>query len=130
MIYCQEILIPANTLKTVPLRSEIAIVEGVVKRVWVRWRWGSADLAGCAIFREGFQLWPTTGGEVFPSSIHETVFDEMYLVAEEPLHFIVNAFNEDDSFPHKLWIGFSVIRPKYAQGLMEFMEFISGGGGE
>ena len=130
MIYCKEIVIPANTARSALMSSQIDIVEGVVKRVWVRWRWGSADLAGCGIFHGGFQLWPTTLGEVFPSSIHETVFDEMYLVADEPLHFIVRSFNTDDSFPHKLWIGFSVIRPKYAQGLMEFMEFISGGGGE
>ena len=130
MIYCKEITIPANTARVVQKLDQIDVVEGVVKRVWVRWRWGSADLAGCAIFRGGFQLWPTSLGEVFPSSIHETVFDEMYLVDDEPLHFIVRSFNADDSFPHKLWIGFSVIRPKYAQGLMEFMEFISGGGGE
>lgn len=128
MIYCQEILIPANTIRTVPLRSEIDIVEGVVKRVWVRWRWGSADLAGCAIFREGFQLWPTTGGEWFHSSIHETVFDELYLVGEEPLHFIVRSFNEDDTFPHKLWVGFTVLRPKYTQGMLEWLQFISSGG--
>lgn len=129
MIYCQEIVILANTARSAPMSSQIDIVEGVVKRVWVRWRWGSADLAGCSIFREGFQLWPTTGGKWFHSSIHETVFDEMYLVADEPLHFIVRSFNEDDSFPHKLWVGFSVLRPKYTEGLMEFMEFISGGGG-
>jgi len=129
MIYSQEIVIPSNTMRDFPIRSEIDIVEGVVKRVWVRWRWGSADLGGAAIFREGSQIWPTTGGEWFYSSIHETVFDEMYVVGEEPLHFVVRSFNEDDSFAHKLWIGFSVIRPRYTQGLMEFMEFISGGGG-
>ena len=129
MIYCKEIVIPANTARVVHQLDQIDVVEGVVKRVWVRWRWGSADLAGCSIFRGGFQLWPTSLGEVFHSSIHETVFDEMYLVDDEPLHFVVRSFNEDDTFPHKLWIGFSVIRPKYTQGLMEFMEFISGGGG-
>lgn len=129
MIYSQEIVIPPNTVRQFPIRSEIAVVEGVVKRVWVRWRWGSADLGGCAIFREGFQLWPTTGSEWFYSSEHETVFDEIYPVTDEPLQFIIKAYNEDDTFPHKLWIGFSVIRPRYTQGLMEFMEFLSGGGG-
>ena len=130
MIYCKEIVVPANTVEYVPLTSQIDIVEGVVKRVWVRWRWGSADLAGCAIFRGSSQVWPSTLGQWFHSSVHETVFDEMYLVDDEPLHFIVKSFNEDDTFPHKLWVGFTVIRPKYAQGLMEFLEFISGGGGE
>lgn len=129
MIYCKEIVIPSGTAMKFPLRSQVDVVEGVVKRVWVRWRWGAADLAGCAIFRGGFQLWPTTLGEWFHSSEHETVFDEQYLVDDEPLHFIVKAYNEDDTFPHKLWIGFSVIRPRYTQGLMEFMEFLSGGGG-
>ena len=129
MIYSQEIVIPANTPIHFPVRSEISVVEGVVKRVWVRWRWGSADLCGCAIFREGFQLWPTTGSEWFPSSIHETVFEEMYKIGEEPLHLIVRAWNVDDTFDHKLWIGFSVIRPKYTQGITEFLEFLTGGGG-
>ena len=129
MIYCKEISIPANTRAAAPYKAQVDVVEGIVKRVWVRWRWGSADLAGCAIFRAGFQVWPTTGDEWFPSSIHETVFDELYKIGDEPLQFIVRAYNLDDTFPHKLWIGFSVIRPKYTQGIIEFLDFLTGGGG-
>ena len=127
MIYCKEISIPANTTAETPLSSQIDVVEGVVKRVWVRWRWGSADLGGCAIFRGGFQVWPTSAAQWFPSSVHDTVYDEMYYLGDEPLHFIVRSFNLDDTFPHKLWVGFSVIRPKYAQGIMDFMEYLAGG---
>jgi len=127
MIYCKEISIPANTQAVLPYKAQVDVVEGIVKRVWVRWRWGSANLGGCAIFRAGFQLWPTTLREWFPSTTQDTVFDEGYKVDDEPLHLIIKSYNLDTLYQHKLWVGFSVLRPKYTSGILEWLEFISSG---
>ena len=128
MIYSQEIVIPANTPRQFPIRSEISVVEGVVKRVWIRWNWGSACLAGCAVFREAFQLWPTTGSEWFHSSIHETTFEELYTIRTEPLHFVIKSYNLDDTFDRRLWIGFSLMRYKYGTQLVGLLDYLTRGG--
>jgi len=125
MIYCKEIVIPANTGRYAPLSSQVDIVEGVVKRVWVRWRWGSACLAGCQVFRASFQLWPTSLGQWFQSSIHETTFEENYPISDEPMHFIIKSYNLDDTFPHTVWVSFSVLRPEYGAKLMGLMDFLA-----
>lgn len=126
MIYCKEISILSGTAMKFPFRSQVDVVEGVVKRVWIRWEWGSACLAGCAIFRGGFQLWPTTAAQWFHSSIHETTFEENYPLRDEPLHFIVNAYNVDDTFPHRVWVAFLVLRPRHGRHLMGLMDYLSG----
>jgi len=125
MLYCEEVLIPANTLRSVPLKTQLDVVEGVVARVWIRWRWGSANLAGCAIYRGGFQVWPTTGSRWFPSTVFDTVFDESYVVDDEPMHFILRTFNEDTRFPHRVWVGMSVLRPHYSDGMLGLMEYLN-----
>ena len=127
MIYCKEISIPANTLVTIPITEQIDVVEGIIKRVWVRWRWGSADLGGCSIYRGGFQVWPTTLRQWFTSTVFDTVFDEQYILNDEPLHFVIRAYNKDTMYPHKVWVGFSVLRPKYTAGILEWLEFMSSG---
>jgi len=110
MIYAGHLVIPANRLKAVPLTTQIDVVEGVVQRVWVRWHWGPGNLCGVRIYRGGFQLWPTSLGEWFGSSIAETVFEGAYELTAEPLHFVIEGYNEDDTYDHEVWLGFEVLR--------------------
>jgi len=124
MIYSQEIIIPANTLAGLSLSRQLDIVEGVITRVWVRWRWGSANLCGAAIYRAGFQVWPTTGSEWFPSAIQDTEFAEDYEVTDEPMHFIIRGYNLDDTYPHTLWVGMSVLRPRTDSRVADLMAYL------
>ena len=126
MIYSQEIVIPANTLLAVPSERQLDGVEGGVKRVWVRWRWGSGNLCGAAIYRAGFQVWPTTGNQWFPSSTLDTEFAEDYDVSDEPLHFIIRAYNLDDTYAHTLWVGVSVMRGTMVGKLYDLLRILGG----
>jgi len=126
VIYSQEIVIPLNTLEGAPISRRLDIVEGVIKRVWVRWRWGSANLCGAAIYRGGFQVWPSSGDEWFPSSIRDTEFTEEYEVNDEPLHFIVRAYNVDDTYDHTLWVGMSVLRGSMTGKLFDMLRVLGG----
>ena len=110
MLYSKEIIIPANTTKDNPFSANLPVVNGIVKRVWVRWRWGSANLCGCKILRGAFQLWPTALGQWFPSTTFDTTFEERYTVDAEPMHFMVMGYNLDDTFPHTLWVATLVLR--------------------
>ena len=128
MIYSKRIIIPANTSKKVPYTSQVDVVEGVIKRVWIRWNWGSACLAGLQVFSGGFQLWPTTARQWFHSSIHETTFEELYSIHDEPLHFVIKTYNLDDTFDHSVWVGFSVLRYKYGAQVVGLLDYLTRGG--
>ena len=128
MLYSIEIAIPANTPKETPLSSLLPIVGGVVKRVWVRWRWGSANLCGCRVSRWGSQMWPRTLREWFPSSPHDTTFEEAYLVSDEPLEFVIESYNLDDTYPHTVWVAVLVLQPVVSENIARFLEYINSGG--
>ena len=128
MLYSKEIEIPANTTKTDPLIVNLDVVEGMVKRVWVRWRWGSANLCGCRISRWSSQMWPRTLREWFPASLHDTTFEEAYLVTDEPLEFVIESYNLDDTYPHTVWVAVLVLQPVVSENIARFLEYINSGG--
>ena len=104
MIYSVELEIPAETTKLAAVEIDLRANLGTISQVWVRWRWGSGNLCGVTISREGVQLWPTTGTEWFPSNVQEMTWQESYQVDDYPLDFQIRGYNTDDSFPHTVWI--------------------------
>jgi len=128
VLYSIEVSIPANTPRETPLQTLLPVTSGMVKRVWVRWRWGSANLCGCRILRWGSQMWPRTLNQWFPSSTHDTTFEEAYLVQAEPLEFVVEGYNLDDTYPHKVWVAVLVLQPEVSQNIARFLEYLSAGG--
>ena len=109
MLFTASLTIPANTPVNVPLAQRIPVHAGTVRRVWVRWRWGTARLCGCRLLREESQVWPLTPQEWFYSSVYPVEFDEEYLIDKEPYYFDLEAYNEDDLFSHRLWVAIEVL---------------------
>lgn len=110
MLFSKSIVIPANTSKALPLITKIPICEGLLNRVWVRWRWGSGNLCGCRILYESFQVWPLSMTEWFVSNVQDIVFDESFRVDDVPHVCRVESYNLDDTFPHTLWVAFAILR--------------------
>lgn len=110
MIFSKDITIPANTTKESPLRVRIPISEGVVRHVWIRWRWGSANLCGARILYQEFQIWPLSLTQWFISQLDSLDFDEEFSVDGIPHEFVAELYNLDDTYPHNVWVGFSVLR--------------------
>jgi len=125
VLYSLDIPIPANTPKTDLLVSELQVCAGVIKRVWIRWRYGSANLCGCRIMRESRQIWPTNLTEWFISSPTDVVYDEHYELADVPFTLQVEAYNNDDTYPHSLWVAFSIMRPTLSDKLLWLVEELS-----
>jgi len=128
MLYSKEIRIPANTSKNDPLGVILDVVEGTVKRVWVRWYWGSGNLCGCRLVRGGSQVWPTSLTEWFLSSPYPLTFEEAYPVTDEPLEINIEAYNLDDTYSHTVWVGVLVLRQTLSNRMTQFMEYLGGGG--
>jgi len=125
MLFTKSVTIPANTTKANPLVASIPICEGVVKHVWVRWRWGSGNLCGCRIFYESFQIWPISLTQWFVSNVQDMDFDESFEMDGVPHVFRLEAYNEDDTFPHNLTVSFAILRPTKASGLTDFLQYLA-----
>jgi len=128
VIYQTELVIPPNTPVYAPVEGTLGVTVGVVTRVWVRWRWGAGSLCGVKIFREALQVWPTSLGLWFPSTTHDTTWEENYHVADVPLEFVIRAYNLDDTFSHKVYIAVNVQRPSVNQNVQDFLDFLAHGG--
>jgi len=118
MFYVAEVSIPPNTLKAAPLRVVLPANVGTVTRVVVRWRWGSADLCGCQIWRGESPVWPSSFVSWFTSHQQVVEFEEDYVIADAPLDFVVLCYNEDDTYAHTLWVGLAVMPLPAEPGLL------------
>ena len=82
------------------------------------------NLGGCRILYQGFQHWPLSIGEWFPSSTASLDFEVDMEITGDPSEFVVEAYNLDDSFPHTLWVAFNILRPGEAPLTAEQVERI------
>jgi len=119
--------VPANTQEDNPLRVEMPISEGTVKSVLIRWRWGSGNLCGCRILYAGFQIWPLSLGAWFVSNVQDVSFEENMAIAGVPHVFQIEAYNQDDTFPHTLEVAISIVREHLPAKLEELLVFLETG---
>jgi len=114
MLYSKDLLIPSGTQEDTPVRAVLPVCEGIVSRVWVRWRWGPGNLCGVRAYYAEFQHWPMSPGEWFPSTTHDLVFDDALPLLFEPLQLVIEGYNLDDVYPHRVWMAFQIDRqPRY-----------------
>lgn len=110
MLFCKSIEIPANTLQSAPQRTEIKLTSGVIDHIWVWWWEEAGNLCGARLLYAEFQLWPLSKGEWFGSHPFALDFAERYELEDEPYSVTIEAYNEDDTFAHTVWIGVSILR--------------------
>lgn len=108
MFFSKSISIPASTTQADPLATVVSLGPGVLRRVWVRWRWGIGNLGGCRISYAEFQYWPLTRGQWYPSTTDPLEFEDSFQLDDALLEVTVEAYNDDDSNAHTLWVGFEV----------------------
>lgn len=109
MFFSAALAIPASTLESGPVRKTFKITAGLITRVWVRWRYGSANLCGVRIKRGEFQYWPLSIGSWFPSSPQGLEFAERHWVLTGAYELTVEGYNKDDTFEHTVWVAFEML---------------------
>ena len=128
MFYSASLTIPANTTILSPTRVLLPVSSGIVRRVWVRWRWGSANLCGVRMLYQEFQHWPLSGSEWFPSSPIPLDFADALPVAQEPLELAIEGYNLDDTYPHTVWVAFEILRERGDPILLAILNELRGRG--
>ena len=97
-LVCQDITIPPNTPQDSPVRVQVPVPAGVIRKVWVLIPYGHKALAHLVIKHGETQIVPWTG------DIHgdgeQLVFDETYeLKTDDTL--TLEGWNEDTIYPHR-----------------------------
>lgn len=127
MFYSKVIAIPAQTYPEAPIKGTLTIAEGTIRRLWIRWRYGIGNLGGARLQYASFVYWPLSLGEWFPSSDFPIEFEENFLVETEPHELEVLAYNEDDVYPHELFVACLVLREKPLRGIEELNAYLEAG---
>jgi len=121
MFFSKALLIPPNTPILAPVSETIKVTEGVVRHVWVRWRWGTGNLCGVRMTHNEFQFWPLSLGTWFPSSEYPIDFADSIPIQDDSRSIVVSGYNLDDTFPHTVWVGFNIVREHVTAELLGFL---------
>jgi len=124
MFFCKTITIPAQTYDIAPYSERLKIGQGIIRKLWIRWRYGSGNLCGVRIKYAEFQYWPLTMTAWIPSSIHPLEFDEQFPITTEPYELKVECYNNDDVYTHDLWIACLVVKEAIPEELMSIVEYM------
>jgi hypothetical protein len=122
MLFETSLTIPANTQKENPSRVLLPVSEGTVEKVWVRWRWGSANLCGVRMGYNSFQYWPLTLGGWYPSNVESLEFAESKTLVNDPFEITVEGYNLDDTYEHTVWVAFLILRRAMSGNMQQFLK--------
>ena len=102
------------------------VCGGVVRRVWVRWRWGTGGLCGAFMTYRAFQHWPLTQGGWFPSTVDPLEFADVVPIDDDYSIIQISGYNLDDTFPHTVWVAFDIERSEVTANMRQFLDDLSG----
>lgn len=108
MFFSKEIEVSAQTSKTDPLITTLKLSKGIIRHVWVMWRYGVGNLGGVRILHNEFQVWPMTLGEWLPSSRFPFDSAADYPVTTAAFSVDIHTYNLDDVYPHTVWVAFNM----------------------
>jgi len=109
MIYQVEVITPANTPETLPLRTSLRVTKGLVYKFHLYMPHGAMGMHCIQVFDGSFQLWPTTPGRAFRGDGIIVDFDDIYLKAAEPYEFQVRSWNADTTYEHLVIISVGMV---------------------
>jgi hypothetical protein len=110
-LICADINIPANTPKENPVRVQVKVPAGVIRKVWVLIPYGHKALAHLVIRHGETQIIPWYG------DIHgdgeQLVFDEVYELPTED-YLTLEGWNEDTTYSHRFIVRLLILPKPYA----------------
>jgi len=119
MLYFFEVSTPANTLEGDSKRTVLPLNRGSISKVGLLFPTGCAGLLHVRLRRFGRQVFPTSTGESFAGDGTLIEWMENYLLDEEPFSMELETWNDDDSYPHKVYVSIEVMRP-FRVGMGEY----------
>lgn len=108
MIYEKRLTIPKLTPESAKVETTCEIHPGTVKHVEVYFPPGVAALAHIQIFYWERQIWPTNPNSDFTGDDTLLSFPENLIITEAPFEFVIQGWNDDDTYPHTAIMRFQI----------------------
>lgn len=110
MIYAANITTEIDLYpKTSPKKTVMKVTRGLVYKVEFYFAYGSAGLAGVAVFDGLYQVWPSSIGVFFLGDAQLISFDDLYLKDTAPYELQVYTYNEDTLYPHSIGVRIGLV---------------------
>jgi hypothetical protein len=110
-LICADINIPANTPREDPVRVNVKVPAGIIRKVWVLIPYGHKALAHLIIRHGETQIIPHYG------DIHgdgeQLVFDEVYELPTDDV-LTLEGWNEDSTYDHRFIVRLLILPKPYA----------------
>jgi hypothetical protein len=124
MYYQATVRVPANVLETAPTLTRLSITRGVIQQILVGFPAGCAGLVHVQVFHGGWQVCPWTPGEDLAWDGYVYEFQTRYPVVAEPYELVVRAWNEDDTYEHRIFVGVSMLEGEVDSSMLDFLRLL------
>ena len=104
MVYSVSITTTAATAKTDAKRTVLKVGKGLVYKIEVEFPPGCCGLLHSLIFDGSYQVYPASPDDSFHSDAGVISFDDCYLKMGAPFEFVIETWNLDDTFDHKIQV--------------------------
>lgn len=99
-----------NTAKESALEKELQLCAGVITHVWLYHPEGCHGLAHASIWIGGHQLYPAGPDDDYHGNAVPMDFEDQFKL-EIPALLKLVTWNEDDTYPHRVYVRITVTRP-------------------
>jgi len=110
-LVCQDIVIPPSTPQSSPVRVQVKVPAGVIRKVWVLIPYGHKALAHLIIRYGETQIIPHYGD--LHGDGEQLVFDEVYELPTEDI-LTLEGWNEDTTYSHRFIVRLLILPKPYA----------------
>jgi len=112
MLFTIDVNVPKNTTETSPVSEVVKIAHGIITWLSVLFPPGCARLAHCVILHHEHQIAPSTEGMNLSGDTFPIEWNEYYESYQPPYELKIKAWNEDDTYPHKITVRIAVLPRK------------------
>lgn len=115
MLHAKHITIPANTTQAAAVYSRFMVNQGVIYRAWVTFPAGCAGLVKLRIYFGGHPFLPVESDAYISGDNFVFEYPIMFEIKEPPEQITIQAWNDDDTYPHAVDVQFSIVDKAWIQ---------------
>jgi len=114
MFYAWDIVIPAGTLETGPIKQILKLTEGVITHIEVKFPCGCNGLAKVRLFHAEFQMFPLSRGEWVTGDDEAVRGDYYFALKRAPGALKFHGCSPGSTYAHTVTVRITVLPEKVA----------------
>ena len=115
MLHSKHITVSANTTEPNAISTYFLVNQGVIYRIWVNFPAGCAGLVKLRIYHEGHPFLPVDKDAYITGNDYVFEYPIFYEIKTTPERITIEAWNDDDTWPHTIDVQFLIISKEWVQ---------------